>query len=241
MLTATPRGLTTSIPTVAMAGFRWLARKMRRPKNGHRFRAGRAWKSSSTRAITDAPNNNESTGLRDGLQRRDSRRHWWTEDLHSIVATAEQAARGHRHRAWLQFAQRLLSLGRGAVRRERPRGLCARSSRPRQVRWRTVLHRKFSEYQGDVGPVRDAGAIRDPGLPVFLLGPQRRRRDRLQLHAGSPGRVHGPHLREFCLRVPAPDFALAVLKGMSPSRTARACAQAQERGFFARPAGRRRR
>jgi alpha-beta hydrolase superfamily lysophospholipase len=74
---------------------------------------------------------------------------------------------------------------------------------------------KVEDYAGDVDLAVKLGKSRHPGLPVFLLG-------------HSAGGVvssiytldHQPELRgficeSFAFQIPAPDFALAVLKGLS--------------------------
>jgi acylglycerol lipase len=74
---------------------------------------------------------------------------------------------------------------------------------------------KFSDYENDVATLVSIAKKREPGLPVFLLG-------------HSAGGVvsciytldHQPELaglicESFAFQVPAPDFALAVLKGLS--------------------------
>jgi acylglycerol lipase len=74
---------------------------------------------------------------------------------------------------------------------------------------------KFADYEGDVERLIALVKSRDPGLPLFLLG-------------HSAGGVvaclyaldHQPELaglicESFAFQVPAPDFALALLKGLS--------------------------
>jgi len=74
---------------------------------------------------------------------------------------------------------------------------------------------KFSEYQADVDALVNLVRQREPGLPLFMLG-------------HSAGGViacnyvldHQPYFaglvcESFAYQVPAPDFALAVLKGLS--------------------------
>src|SRR5206468_8686858 len=74
---------------------------------------------------------------------------------------------------------------------------------------------KVSDYASDVGTVMALAKAREPSLPVFLLG-----------HSAG-GVVSGIYTLEhqselagficesFAFQVPAPDFALAVLKGLS--------------------------
>ena len=74
---------------------------------------------------------------------------------------------------------------------------------------------KMSDYPSDVGTVMALAKAREPSLPVFLLGHS----------AGSvvsgiytiehQSELAGFICESFAFQVPAPDFALAVLKGLS--------------------------
>jgi acylglycerol lipase len=79
---------------------------------------------------------------------------------------------------------------------------------------RFYVHR-FADYTADLGSFIKLVKAREPGLPVFLLG---------HSAGGVIGSVYAiDHQKElaglvcesFAFEVPAPDFALAVLKGLS--------------------------
>jgi acylglycerol lipase len=73
----------------------------------------------------------------------------------------------------------------------------------------------ISEYVSDVSNTIKLAKARDPGLPVFLLG----------LSAGGvvsrsyaldyQAEIKGLICESFAFKVPAPDFALAIIKGLS--------------------------
>ncbi|MBZ9799217.1 alpha/beta hydrolase [Mesorhizobium sp. ES1-4] len=73
----------------------------------------------------------------------------------------------------------------------------------------------FDDYAGDVASVVEIAGSRDPGLPVFLLGHSVGGvvacLYTLQNQAGLAGLI----CESFAFQVPAPDFVLAVLKGLS--------------------------
>ena len=74
---------------------------------------------------------------------------------------------------------------------------------------------KFSEYQGDLELIGEPRAFARAGLADVHPRSQRRRRHRLQLRARPPGGIAGLICESFAYQVPAPDFALSVLKGLS--------------------------
>lgn len=73
----------------------------------------------------------------------------------------------------------------------------------------------FEDYAGDVGALMRLVASREPGLPVFLLGHSAGGVVAC-LHAiEHQAELAGLVCESFAFQVPAPDFALAVLKGLS--------------------------
>ncbi|TIP51557.1 MAG: alpha/beta hydrolase [Mesorhizobium sp.] len=74
---------------------------------------------------------------------------------------------------------------------------------------------KFADYVSDVAGIIDIVKAREPGMPVFLLGHSAGGvvacLYALENQAGLAGLI----CESFAFQVPAPDFALAVLKGLS--------------------------
>jgi acylglycerol lipase len=73
----------------------------------------------------------------------------------------------------------------------------------------------FDEYLSDVDGVVDAARSHEPGLPVFLLGHSAGGVLACLYALDHQARLAGLLCESFAFRTPAPDFALAVLKGLS--------------------------
>lgn len=74
---------------------------------------------------------------------------------------------------------------------------------------------KFSEYQGDLDLLVKTARSREPGLPVFILGHSAGGVIASNYVLDNQADIAGLICESFAYRVPAPDFALAVLKGLS--------------------------
>ena len=74
---------------------------------------------------------------------------------------------------------------------------------------------KFSEYQGDVDLLVKLARSREPGLPMFMLGHSAGGVIACNYVLDHQADFTGLVCESFAYRVPAPDFALSVLKGMS--------------------------
>jgi acylglycerol lipase len=74
---------------------------------------------------------------------------------------------------------------------------------------------RFSDYQGDLDLVVRLARQREPGLPVFILGHSAGGVIACSYVLDHPNDIAGLVCESFAYRVPAPDFALAVLKGLS--------------------------
>ena len=74
---------------------------------------------------------------------------------------------------------------------------------------------KFSEYQGDLDLLVKTARSREPGLPVFILGHSAGGVIACNYVLDNQADIAGLICESFAYRVPAPDFALAVLKGLS--------------------------
>jgi alpha-beta hydrolase superfamily lysophospholipase len=66
------------------------------------------------------------------------------------------------------------------------------------------------------------------GAPIFLLGHSAGGVVSCLFTLDHQKELAWTDLRELCYEVPAPDFALAVLKGLKSSRAPRSCAPTQE-------------
>ena len=73
----------------------------------------------------------------------------------------------------------------------------------------------FADYESDVQTVVSRAKSREPGLPVFLLGHSAGGVVSCLYAIDYPGELAGLICEDFAFQVPAPDFALAVLKGLS--------------------------
>jgi acylglycerol lipase len=74
---------------------------------------------------------------------------------------------------------------------------------------------KFSEYQSDVDMVVKRARASHPGLPMFILGHSAGGVIACNYVLDHQSEFAGLICESFAYRVPAPDFALAVLKGFS--------------------------
>ncbi len=74
---------------------------------------------------------------------------------------------------------------------------------------------KFSEYQNDVDTMIHLVLSRDPGLPIFLLGHSAGGVIATTYALDHQADLAGLICESFAFRVPAPDFVLAAVKGLS--------------------------
>jgi acylglycerol lipase len=72
-----------------------------------------------------------------------------------------------------------------------------------------------AEYVADVGAVIAAAKSRNPGLPVFLLGHSAGGVVSCSYALDHPSEIAGLVCESFAFKVPAPDAALALIKGLS--------------------------
>ena len=73
----------------------------------------------------------------------------------------------------------------------------------------------FSEYQGDLDLMVKTARSREAGLPIFILGHSAGGVIACNYVLDNQADIAGLICESFAYRVPAPDFALAVLKGLS--------------------------
>jgi acylglycerol lipase len=74
---------------------------------------------------------------------------------------------------------------------------------------------KFADYVSDVATYVTMAKSREPGLPVFLLGHSAGGVVSCVYALDHQSEITGLICESFAFQVPAPDFALAVLKGLS--------------------------
>ena len=74
---------------------------------------------------------------------------------------------------------------------------------------------KFADYVSDITALMDVVKSRNPGLPVFLLGHSAGGVLACLYTLDHPSALAGLICESFAFQTPAPDFALAVLKGFS--------------------------
>ena len=74
---------------------------------------------------------------------------------------------------------------------------------------------QFSEYQSDLDMTVKLARSREPGLPIFVLGHSAGGVIACNYVLDNQKDIAGLICESFAYRVPAPDFALAVLKGLS--------------------------
>jgi acylglycerol lipase len=75
--------------------------------------------------------------------------------------------------------------------------------------------KSFTDYVSDVSSLVDLVKSREPGLPVILLGHSAGGVVSCLYTLDYPGMVSGLVCESFAHEIPAPDFALAVFKGLS--------------------------
>ncbi|HTO90128.1 MAG TPA: alpha/beta fold hydrolase, partial [Candidatus Sulfotelmatobacter sp.] len=73
----------------------------------------------------------------------------------------------------------------------------------------------LSDYVSDVEKLAEVAKAREPGLPVFLLGHSAGGVVACLYTLAHQSELAGLVCESFAFQVPAPDFALAVLKGLS--------------------------
>ena len=73
----------------------------------------------------------------------------------------------------------------------------------------------FSDYVGDVATLVALAKSREPGLPIFLLGHSAGGVVSCLYALDHSSELSGLICESFAYQLPAPDFALAVLKGLS--------------------------
>jgi acylglycerol lipase len=73
----------------------------------------------------------------------------------------------------------------------------------------------FADYVGDVATLVALAKSRETGLPIFLLGHSAGGVVSCLYALDHPSELSGLICESFAYQVPAPDFALAVLKGLS--------------------------
>src|SRR5688572_30055295 len=74
---------------------------------------------------------------------------------------------------------------------------------------------RFSEYQGDMDMTVKLARSREPGLPIFILGHSAGGVIACNYVLDNQADIAGLICESFAYKVPAPDFALAVLKGLA--------------------------
>ena len=73
----------------------------------------------------------------------------------------------------------------------------------------------FADYVSDLAGAAQIAKSREPGLPVFLLGHSAGGVVACMYAAAHGADLAGLICESFAFRVPAPDFALAILRGLS--------------------------
>src|SRR6185295_2839991 len=74
---------------------------------------------------------------------------------------------------------------------------------------------RFADYVSDVETLVTLVKSREPGLPVFVLGHSAGGVVSCMYALEHPAELAGLICESFAYQVPAPDFALAVIKGLS--------------------------
>src|SRR5262249_61150029 len=74
---------------------------------------------------------------------------------------------------------------------------------------------KFTDWTSDLATFIDIVKVREPGLPVFLLGHSAGGVIACGYTLEHQDQIAGLICEDFAYQVPAPDFALAILKGVS--------------------------
>ncbi|HEU4593466.1 MAG TPA: alpha/beta hydrolase [Steroidobacteraceae bacterium] len=73
----------------------------------------------------------------------------------------------------------------------------------------------FADYQGDLDLTVKLARSREPGLPIFILGHSAGGVVACNYVLDNQRQIAGLICESFAYRVPAPDFALAVLRGLA--------------------------
>ncbi|MEO6340733.1 MAG: lysophospholipase [Caulobacteraceae bacterium] len=74
---------------------------------------------------------------------------------------------------------------------------------------------QFGEYEGDLAQLIQLAKSREPGLPVYLLGHSAGGVTAVYYTMDHQAELAGLICESFAFQVPAPDFALQVIKGLS--------------------------
>ena len=93
---------------------------------------------------------------------------------------------------------------------------------------------RIGEYEDDLAELIRLAKSREPGLPLYLLGHSAGGVTACIYALDYQEELAGLICESFAFQLPAPDFALAVLKGIEPYRAPCPCAETEERGFLAR-------
>ena len=129
---------------------------------------------------------------------------------------AGTAARGRGDRPRLQLSRRPIRLGRRAASSPRAspstRSTCAAAAVPRASASTSTAS---TSIVADVDEMMAIARSRNPGLPVFLLGHSAGGVISCMYALDHQDDLAGLICESFAFQVPAPDFALAVLKGLS--------------------------
>ena len=94
------------------------------------------------------------------------------------------------------------------------------------------------DYVHDVETLAAVATSREPGLPVFLFGHSAGGVVSCTYTLEHQAELAGLICEDFAFQVPAPDVALAVLKGAEPRRASCARLQAEQPALLARSEGR---
>ena len=132
------------------------------------------------------------------------------------MAAGGETARRRHHLPRIQLPQRPLPVGRRAVRGAWDGGVRAGPPRPRQVRRRTLLRRQVRATTSTTWPPSSRWSrARIRASPIFLLGHSAGGVISCGYALEYQDQLAGLICESFAHQVPAPDFALAVLKGIS--------------------------
>jgi alpha-beta hydrolase superfamily lysophospholipase len=74
---------------------------------------------------------------------------------------------------------------------------------------------KFADYEDDLATFVSMAKAENPGLPVFLLGHSAGGVIACNFTLDHQSEINGLICEDFAYQIPAPDFALAVIKGLS--------------------------
>jgi len=93
--------------------------------------------------------------------------------------------------------------------------------------------KKFSDYTDDLATFIDMVKAREPGLLVFLLGHSAGGVIACGYTLEHQNQIAGLICEDFAYQVPAPDIALAILKGSATWRRTRTCSSSRTKTFRA--------